>query len=87
MYGAISSHLTRQDNQYHHQHCNHATEIIENIQELQLEIKLCNEQLARAAHCTRKHPAESKAKVANAFAVNACTLGHGGLLHGNHNNS
>lgn len=44
------------------------------IKELQLELKLHDKQLARAVDYARKHPEESKAKVAKAFGVNSTTL-------------
>lgn len=44
------------------------------IKELQLELQLHDKQLARAMDYARKHPSESKAKVAKAFGVKAGTL-------------
>jgi len=44
------------------------------IKELQGELKLHDSQLTRAVDYARKHPKESKAKVAKAFGVNPTTV-------------
>jgi len=44
------------------------------IKALQLELKLHDQQLARAVDCARKHPTESKAKVAKAYGVKVSPL-------------
>ena len=46
------------------------------IKQLQLELNLHDKQLARAIDYVRKHPNESKAKIAKAYGVNGWTLRH-----------
>lgn len=47
------------------------------IKELQQKLKLHDSQLTRAVDYARRHPKESKAKVARAFGVNPTTLRRG----------